>query len=280
MNRAKRAEMAKQTLIITERGFYNNSQGDRVTIWEDLKHAKENTIHYKEEYFSDILSQRDKLIQKQEKKTIFEVTEETTLVAAKRLIDSKDDDILCLNFASAKNPGGGFLGGSLAQEESLAFASGLYPCLIEKMDMYKKNRAKKCCFYSDDMIYSPRVPVFRNDNGDLLKAYYKTSFISSPAVNAGVIMKREKKRAFHIETVMLGRIEKLLSIALIHNHKQIVLGAWGCGVFRNSAYDVAKYFHRHLKEGIFENIFDKIVFAVYSKSQKGNIEPFREKFLG
>jgi len=70
-----------------------------------------------------------------------------------------------LNFASAKNPGGGFLGGGSAQEESLARSSGLFPCINQMQQMYETNRAYRSCLYTDHMIYSPRVPVFRDDEG-------------------------------------------------------------------------------------------------------------------
>ncbi|MCP4113573.1 MAG: TIGR02452 family protein [Desulfobacteraceae bacterium] len=51
--------------------------------------------------------------------TVIEVTTESTLEAAHRLIKEYNcNHIACLNFASAKNPGGGFSSGSQAQEES------------------------------------------------------------------------------------------------------------------------------------------------------------------
>jgi hypothetical protein len=59
--------------------------------------------------------------------THIEVTGESTLAAAARL--AKTGPVLALNFASAKNPGGGFLSGAQAQEESLARASTLYASL-------------------------------------------------------------------------------------------------------------------------------------------------------
>lgn len=63
---------------------------------------------------------------------VFEVTQETTQQAAQRMYleraasATNDGRLAILNFASAKNPGGGFLRGSQAQEECLARASTLY----------------------------------------------------------------------------------------------------------------------------------------------------------
>ena len=69
------------------------------------------------------------------------VTPETTLGAVQRLAEEKGttgDNLALLNFASARNPGGGFLGGSNAQEESLARCSALYACLKDN-PMYAYN---------------------------------------------------------------------------------------------------------------------------------------------
>ncbi|WP_259391506.1 TIGR02452 family protein [Paenibacillus sp. 1011MAR3C5] len=118
--------------------------------------------------------------------TIIEVTEETTLAAAARLA-KEEEEICCLNFASAKHPGGGFLTGARAQEESLARASGLYPTIVQMKEMYSHNAWQRICLYSDYIIYSPKVPVFRDDSGVLLDKAYPVSIITSPAVNAGVV---------------------------------------------------------------------------------------------
>ena len=54
-------------------------------------------------------------------------------------------DVVCLNFASTKNPGGGFLRGSQAQEESLARASGLYACISPMTGYYDTTRNQPSC---------------------------------------------------------------------------------------------------------------------------------------
>lgn len=47
----------------------------------------------------------------------------------------------------------------------------------------------------------------------------------------------------------------------------MVLGAWGCGVFKNDPVQVAKVFNDCLKQEKFKNFFDEIVFAVYDTSK-------------
>src|SRR5262249_18471136 len=74
------------------------------------------------------------------RKAVVEVVEESTLAAARRLAH---ENPVALNFASAKNPGGGWLGGARAQEESIARASGLVPCLESQPQYYAANRAQR-----------------------------------------------------------------------------------------------------------------------------------------
>src|SRR5205085_8535036 len=119
--------------------------------------------------------------------TSFEVTNETTLHAAKRMLDSGSEKVIALNFASATKPGGSFINGAMAQEESLAYSSGLYPAINQMKEMYEHNKSLHSGLYSDYMVYSPDIPVFRNDNYQLVDEPYNVSFITSPAVNAGFV---------------------------------------------------------------------------------------------
>lgn len=178
------------------------------------------------------------------------------------------------------NPPGGFLGGSQAQEESLARSSGLYPCLTRYMEMYDTNRQYPSCLYTDQMIYSPDVPVLKNDAGMLLDKPYVLSFITSPAVNAGAVQENEPQHIDRIALVMRDRIRKVLSVALHQGHTTLVLGAWGCGVFRNEPRDVAAYFSEHLTNGgMFAHCFERVVFAIKSREERF-IAPFTLHFGG
>lgn len=149
-------------------------------------------------------------------------------------------------FCIRQKSGGGFLGGSQAQEESLARSSALYPCISQMEEMYQHNRKLRSCFYSDYMIYSPDVPVFRDDQGMLLEKPYQVAFLTAPAVNAGVVREREPEQVNRIGEVMLERIRYILSLAVQNGVEHLVLGAYGCGVFRNKPEEVAVWFKRVL----------------------------------
>lgn len=127
--------------------------------------------------------------------TRFEVTGESSLAAARRLTGpDAPDPVAVLNFASARNPGGGYLNGAQAQEEALCRASALYTCLLRAPGFYDHHRAHRDPFYTDRVIHAPAVPVFRDDRGALLDAPFPAGFLTSPAPNAGVIRSRAPDR--------------------------------------------------------------------------------------
>ncbi|MFZ6777878.1 TIGR02452 family protein [Undibacterium sp. Ji83W] len=276
INRKRRADIAQETLAILERGNYISQHGHQVSIQDSLRAAKQASIHYSPEELKQVLLT---LAPGKKFATAINVTNEGCLTAARRLASEDGVRPLCLNFASAKNPGGGFLGGSEAQEENLAKSSGLYPCIAQMTAMYEKNRALQSCIYSDDMIYSPDVPVFRDEDYALLDNFYNASFITAPAVNLGALKMNEPDRVREAASIMLNRINLVLALALKHGHRHLVLGAWGCGVFGNDPNKIAAYFLHALSPGsIFHGAFEKIVFAVLDKKNTGSLKAFETAF--
>jgi len=265
------ASQGKQTLQIIDRGFYISATGRRVDVRATVDASVAGTRLYRFEDLPDGYG----MDRAGGFETNFEVTNETTLSAARRLVDEGVNDVVCLNFASAKNPGGGCLGGARAQEESLARSSGLYASIAPMQEMYNFNRSYGSCLYSDYMIYSPRVPVFRDDRGTLLEASYLASFVTSPAVNAGAVARNEPQNVKFIESTMAGRVDKVLWTMCQEGHSTVVLGAWGCGVFRNDPSMVARLFFNALRT-TFAGRFARVVFAVLDTSEDGRvIGPFR-----
>lgn len=274
-NRKDRVLLAEETLKICETGEYISHEGKPVSIRKELDQCLENTKHYKPEETEKFIIDNPA-----DYTTRFEVTGETTLQAAERMNAQTAAPLLALNFASAKNPGGGFLGGSMAQEESIARSSGLYPSLLKAPDYYSIHRNSSDLLYTDHMIYSPGVPVFRNDEGKLLGQPYLLSIITSPATNKGALLQNNKPGAERIEELMTARAGKVLKLALQHGYRHLILGAWGCGVFMNDPALIAGIFKKHLSAGgEFENAFEQIVFAVYDRTNDQSvITPFRELF--
>lgn len=281
-NRKGRAEIAQETLEILETGWYRSPRGKTVDIADDLNEAVDGSKLYAPQQFPEVYLRRDQILTDppSPRPTRFEVVNSTTLAACRRLVGESQGDVLCLNFASAKNPGGGFQSGSQAQEESLARASGLYACLKPQTCYYETNRRYRSSLYTDHLIHSPKVPVFRDDEDGLLESAYRVSMLTVPAVNAGAVCKNEPSKIPRIQETMLRRIEKLLSVAVVHRHRLLVLGAWGCGVFGNDPVQVADWFHFHLVENeTFRGAFEKVVFAVFDRDEERSIiAPFQERF--
>jgi uncharacterized protein (TIGR02452 family) len=274
MNNLNRKELAKETIGIIQAGEYRNNLGETVSILEATERAVGNSEWFRPE---DFPAEFD--LKRNESATNFKVTDETTLEAAKRICgENPNADPFVLNFASAKNPGGGFLGGAQAQEESLARSSALYPCLTKHPEMYQYNRGRRTAFYSDHMIYSPGVPVFRNDDGSLVQTPYLVTFMTSAAVNAGVVQERKPGKLGLIAAVNKERARKFLWIANKRRHQILILGAWGCGVFQNDPVSMANVF-RELLTGEFANCFERVIFAIYDRTQTKKVyNAFAETF--
>jgi uncharacterized protein (TIGR02452 family) len=198
--------------------------------------------------------------------TVIETRNESTFAAAARLA-GPDRHVAVLNFASARNPGGGFLRGTSAQEEALSYASGLYPCLAQVPEYYAHNRANGSALYLDLVIFSPRVPFFRDDWHNLLAAPVLASVITAPAPNRRAVAEHEAASLRLVEPVLRRRAELVLAVAKGHEVDRLVLGAWGCGVFGNDPDLVARIFAELLRGGgPYDGAFEQVVFAIPARS--------------
>lgn len=213
-------------------------------------------------------------------RTVFEVTGESSLEAARRLHLDGAAGIAVLNFASARNPGGGYLKGAKAQEEDLCRHALLYPSLLQAPDYYAAHRASSDLLYSHRVIWSPGVPVHRGEDGRLLAEPYLVSFLTSPAPNAGQMLRHDPGARERIRQALHERAGRVLAVAAHHGARALVLGAWGCGVFRNDPREVAAAFHAHLAgDGAFAAVFGRVVFAVWDRMpDSANRAAFAERF--
>ncbi|MCU0433276.1 MAG: TIGR02452 family protein [Bacteroidia bacterium] len=259
-----RIKIAEETVKISEIGQYHNTEGIEIDFRKAMSNCIENTVLLEPDFLQQLLL---KNYAGRSASTKITLTGETTLEAAKRLAVN-GRKVLALNFASARNVGGGFLKGSLAQEESIARSSGLYLSLLKAPDYYERHRKNSSLLYSDTMIYSPEVPVFRTDEGTLLHEPYLLSVLTSPAANKGAILQNNAPGIEKIEEVMDIRTAKVLAFAAEKNYRVLVLGAWGCGVFGNDPLLIASLFKKHICDNpALANAFEEIVFAVYDTSK-------------
>lgn len=254
-----RREIAAINARIAEQGSYTTDEDVTVSIRAALDAAVRGTVSYAP---GDVVE-----VPRVQRVTSFAVTGEGSLQGARRLHREGGGRIAVLNFASARNPGGGYLGGARAQEEDLCRGSLLHPCLLQAPDYYAAHRASSDLLYSHRVIWSPDVPVHRGDDGRLLASPCPVSFLTSPAPNAGEILRRDPDAGERIRTALQERAARVLAVAARHDVRRLVLGAWGCGVFRNDPRDVAAAFHAHLGAGgAFSSAFDHVLFAVWDRS--------------
>jgi uncharacterized protein (TIGR02452 family) len=178
-----------------------------------------------------------------------------------------DNAIAVLNMASSKRKGGGVENGSVAQEECLFRCSNIFNIPDE--------------FYpilSDEYIYTIDVSFVKNANYELIPTI-TADVITMPALNRNKthIDNLENKDSLNnYKPVMTEKIEKMFDGAAFHLCDNIILGAWGCGVFKNDPNVVAELFNEVIaKKRLY---FDKIIFAVINdnNSVANNYEIFKK----
>jgi uncharacterized protein (TIGR02452 family) len=202
--------------------------------------------------------------------TRVQVSNETTLGASRRLL-ARGLRPLALNFANGVHPGGGFLQGARAQEETLCRSSALYLTLVDD-PMYEHHRRRPRPDSTDWAIYSPDVPVFRADDGRELEEPWLLSFITCAAPYAPRIGQPESG------DLLQRRIARVLAITRALGYQALVMGAWGCGAFANDPQRTARDF-RDALEGELRGAFSDVVFAITDWSpERRFLSPFRDLF--
>lgn len=276
MNRDYRQQLARDTLAALENGHYDGPTGP--VDFAKAQHAAETGSRlYRPDDAPDLLRE---LTWPAGPLAEVRVYHATTLEAAAQLA-AQFGRVGVLNFASARNPGGGFLGGSQAQEESLARSSGLYPCLTQFGELYKANSLPASTgLYSDHLIYSPGVPVLRADGGQWLAQPLLLDIITAPAVNAGALARNAPELLPQLVPTMRQRLRLVLAAAARHGVEALVLGAWGCGVFANDPAQVAQLFAEALAEPTIRGRFQRIDFAIFDPKPPHAVLRAFEQALG
>lgn len=160
-----------------------------------------------------------------------------------------------LNFADYKLAGGRYLDGSVAQEEMLCHDSFLYNVLINRKfwPFFEYNAANlNRGIYADRMLYVPDVIFYDR---------YKADVISCAGVNMGWARRNTSVDIKEFQGAMIVRIFFIILQAYLHNVDNLVLGAYGCGIFRNDPLIVARSFKIVLNT-YFKNCFKRVIFPI------------------
>lgn len=277
----------------------NSNNDTRIEIFEDtLRLCKENTrlaeainISRAGTKFYAADEYPEKAKPAPERSTEINVTAERTLEAAKRLSEKhRGKRIAVLNFASATNPGGGVTRGSSAQEEALCRCSTLYPCLTAKELknlFYSMHKNLHDTRYTDACIYTPGIISIKSDTA-FPEAVPESEWFSVDVITCAAPNLRKdpynsmnpgEGKPVKVTPSELLEIHKkrgthILDIAAANGADTVVLGAFGCGAFRNDPNIVAESYREILPS--YKNLFDEIVFAVYcSPRDTGNFDTFK-----
>lgn len=237
-------------------------------------------------------------------KSIVNVTEEAKANNAKVIVSSKRSleaaevyakqgkKVCVLNFASATNPGGGVVNGSSAQEECICRCTTLYPCLNNNdlwTCFYAPHRKTANPLYNNDCIYTPNVCVFKSDINfpePLQKnEWWKVNILTCAApnlrerpsntMNPHAVYKQVKVTPAELEALLTSRIRRIFEVAVANENEVLILGAFGCGAFRNPPEIVANVFNKVMQDYL--GYFDTIEYAVYhTEREVANYEAFKK----
>ncbi len=167
-----------------------------------------------------------------------------------------------LNMASYKRPGGGVRNGAMAQEEGLFRCSNLSEVIPTSHYPLQE----------DECVYTSNSVFFKDFNYDYITPT-EIDVITIAAINLNNLELTNIKQ--YIKTNK-DKIRLMLSLAIKNEVKNIILGAWGCGVFKNNPVQIATFFKDVLDEG-YNSYFDNVVFAIINdhNSVDNNLEIFK-----
>lgn len=197
-----------------------------------------------------------------------EVWNTDTVSATLDLARAHPDKRVCvLNMASERVPGGGVRSGANAQEECLCRCSTLYISLTRNPRFYP--------LAEEGGLYSPDVLFFRDAEHRILD--WKDC-VFADVVSVAAIRRPELVDGGLDEDDRALTYAKILGLlrSCAHNGARIlVLGAAGCGAFKNPPEDIAQLFRSALSEIEFHGRFERVVFAIIDNEETNNYATFR-----
>ena len=227
---------------------------------------------------------------------IIKVTNRDTFTAAKEyanIINSTNEGFVgVLNFASSTNPGGGVTKGSTAQEECLCRCSNLYLTLYQEKcirEYYNINKKYMSNLGSDAIIYSRNVYVFKDKDYNMLPV--KDRFYVDVLTCAAPNLRENPRNQYNSDAseekltltdeelynIHVKRARNILNVAIKNEDDYLILGAFGCGAFRNNPEIVAKAYKDVLQDYMY--CFKVIDFAIIDGKYSNNYEIFKRVLL-
>ena len=286
MMKGLRVAEYSNTVEIVRQGYYVTEDGHRVDLGDGAEMMRGTRLYDKEIHTGTHESYPDAAI---------EVVNDDCLAVAVRL-KAEGYKPAVLNMANRQNPGGGVTHGSGAQEETLFRRTNLFQSLYQfarYADIYGVKPSADGHYPLDRNfggIYTPGAQLFREDESKgyrLMDEPVQLSFITVAGMNRPHLTADGQQIAPHLVDAVKNKMRTILRIGLVNGHDALVLGALGCGAFRNPPRHVARLFHEVLNEDEFRLKFRLIAFAVLddhnahlTHNPEGNLRPFAEEFNG
>lgn len=287
-----RAKEFRNTVEIVNQGHYVSESGVEYAF-PDHSNMMRNTVFYEHEIRlgdkpSFLRGERGEGL---DKPTIVEVQNIDCLYAGVQLKEQGYNPAV-LNMASRRNPGGGVTTGAGAQEETLFRRTNLFRSLYQFAPFAEQYGITPSHYqYPLDRnfggVYTPDAIYFRESEQKgyaLLEKPVSLSFITVAGMNRPDLTIGGMIANHHVEPIK-NKIRTIFRMGLVHGHDSLVLGALGCGAFRNPPRHVARLFHEVMDEPEFRNKYHCIIFAIlddHNAHQKhnpeGNFKPFVEEF--
>ena len=232
-----------------------------------------------------------------EEPAVVKVTNRDTLTAAEEYAcmgDICDENGFTgiLNFASSTTPGGGVTKGSTAQEECICRCTTLYPALNQKIcwdQYYNINRKANTNLGSDTIIHTQDILVLKDKNYHKLR---KDQMFYVDVITCAAPNLREKPSNLYndgasktpltlideeLYNIHVQRAKRIFDVARAHDIDYLVLGAFGCGAFKNNPEIVARAYKDVIPEYL--HYFKVIDFAIIDGKNSNNYEVFQKILL-
>jgi uncharacterized protein (TIGR02452 family) len=280
--RQLRIDVFKNTIQAVERGLYSTQKGEIVNLPLSDKTAKRSKF-YRHSFFPTIQYE-------QRYNTQITVVNGDCLEYAHK-VSAVENDVCVLNMASRRNPGGGVINGAGAQEEYLFRCTDYYRSLYQYAS-YAHEYGLHQSHYNYPLdrnfggIFSPDVTIFRSTEETgyaLIEHPWKMNFIAVPGMNRPktILRGNEERIVFDLIPGIKNKMRTIFRIAMDNGMKTLLLGALGCGAFKNPPKHTAELFNEVLSEPEFKHVFRRIIFVIkddHNSPINGNFASFSTVF--
>ncbi len=283
--------MLNDTIEILEKGYYITDAGKRVNLKLSKQQMMACTVYMPEQLHEMGKNQNvshahiiGRMGVSCENVDSFSLAQKRAKNASIVLSNQKEQRVLVLNLANPFHPGGGVRRGANAQEEDLCRKSSLLLSLEGRKAKayYDYNASLHSYMSSDALIITPNVEIIKDEAGRLLDETTVVSVMTCAApmlFNGMGGMTQEQ-----YEQLVYKRITGMLNVAAFLGYKLLVLGAFGCGAFKNDAHVVSDLYYRALKNFKYEgmsakDMFYRVDFAVLDRTaDQYNYKEFSRNF--